>query len=27
LKIESKQIYTFKPKLWEGYSIIYYKKK
>ena len=26
LKIESKQMFTLKPKIWEGYSIIYSKK-
>lgn len=26
LKIESKQMFTFKPKVWKGYSIIYNKK-
>jgi NADH-ubiquinone oxidoreductase chain 3 len=27
LKIDSKQLYLFKPKTWEGYSIIYSKNK
>lgn len=26
LKIESKQMFTFNPKIWEGYSLIYYNK-
>ncbi len=27
LKIESKQMFIFKPRIWEGYSLIYYKNK
>ena len=26
LKIESKQIFTFNPQIWEGYSLIYNNK-